>query len=611
MKSMIESNLEILQQNPFHIIDPINENEVHYKFAGYDQSTQEEFFMDSDGRFFMIKPELDETFSPDLYKRELIFIFGVYGLDEIKYIIELANKNTTFIIIEPEKSFFYHALNRKDMSFLNKINNVSVVIKPIDDLPTIVDKLFQTQLIYRAKNIRFYSTYFYRHYHSSILSRMITIISSGLTYKLFVLGNSIEDSIKGLRQNLHNIRYLPRSKDFAKLKGLFSGNPAFVVSAGPSLDKNIHWLKKAKDKGVIIAVDTIFQKLLSNGIVPDFLTSIERTEEVYRYFYQDKLIPSSVTLVGPLVLRPEIFREYPGRYIIPMRDMVGEYMWLADKLLNLTNEYFMQLGVSCAHVAFSLAHHIGSNPIILVGQDLAYGEDLSHTHSSGTIYDNDDLDNLNNSPIEVDGYYGGKVSSRKVWVDFKKWFELEITSHNLKVINATEGGAKIDHTEQIPLNEAVERYCSNNDVNLDVVRVLDKQPNYPFDKMVFINNLQAEIQHLHEIEDFTKSAEKRLQEIVLDPSANKTALLDVLNNLKTNDELISRLWDNKLVFHNLQAFIVQTMQTLNSIPQVLTFESIKANYDLQCNFCYTTHKVLDMIIQILEKNYEEYKTVLE
>ena len=40
------------------------------------------------------------------------------------------------------------------------------------------------------------------------------------------------------------------------------GYPAFIVSAGPSLDKNIDMLKAVKGRGMIMAVDTAIKPLL-------------------------------------------------------------------------------------------------------------------------------------------------------------------------------------------------------------------------------------------------------------------------------------------------------------------------------------------------------------
>ena len=51
--------------------------------------------------------------------------------------------------------------------------------------------------------------------------------------------------------------------------------PAFIVSAGPSLDKNIDELKNIKGRGVIMAVDTAIKPLLKKGIVPDIVASVD------------------------------------------------------------------------------------------------------------------------------------------------------------------------------------------------------------------------------------------------------------------------------------------------------------------------------------------------
>lgn len=608
MKNVIEQNMEILSKSLFRFIDAIEPQEVNYEFVGADLGAQEEFFQDKEERVYLIKPEFDDTVRPNRDKRELFFIFGVYGLEEIKYLMEQANENTAFVIIEPEKSFFFHALRTKDMRFLHR-NNVALVVKSLTDIPTVVDYIFQTQLIYLVKNIRFYTTFFYRHYNSAILKQLISLISTGLTYKLFSIGNSIEDSLIGLQQNMHNIRYLPKSKDFSKLKGAFSGKPAILIAAGPSLDKNVHLLRLAHGRCIIIAVDTICRKLLKNGITPDFMVSMERLEQVYRYFYKDQDIPSSVTLVGPLLLTPQIYENFKGRYIIPMRHLVGEYMWLAEKILNLSDEFFLSIGLSCAHISLGIANHLGCTPLVLVGQDLAFGEDYTHTHSQDTIY-SDGIDADPFEPIsEVDGYYGGKVQSRKLWIDFRKWFELEIASKGIYVINATEGGARIANTEQMPLEEVIKKYCSGDAI--DIGGTLDNLPDYPFDKEKFMYNLDIEIVELEQLLQFARDVEANLNSIELRPEASQNELLEVIERLSKNDELMRRIWENKLVLHNLISFVVQTMQTLYTIPQLLSYESVKANYDLQCDFSSTVRRVLEMIIDILKKNYDEYPYVLK
>jgi len=48
-----------------------------------------------------------------------------------------------------------------------------------------------------------------------------------------------------------------------------------IVSAGPSLRKNMHLLREAKDKAIIIATQTMLRPLIDMGIEPHYVTSLD------------------------------------------------------------------------------------------------------------------------------------------------------------------------------------------------------------------------------------------------------------------------------------------------------------------------------------------------
>ena len=58
-------------------------------------------------------------------------------------------------------------------------------------------------------------------------------------------------------------------------------NPVFIVASGPSLDKDIEWIKKNQDKAVVFACGSAIMPLLRNGIQPDF--SVETVSNAGRY----------------------------------------------------------------------------------------------------------------------------------------------------------------------------------------------------------------------------------------------------------------------------------------------------------------------------------------
>lgn len=230
------------------------------------------------------------------------------------------------------------------------------------------------------KSIKFYFTTYYREHGLNVSLELVKKAKETVKYKALLLGNSIEDSLLGFNQTMSNISCLLRSKDVSHLKNTFANKPAIIVSAGPSLNKNIAKLKDMKNKAIVIAVDTIASRLCNEGIIPDFICSVEREVETYTYFYENKQYPSETTLVGPMVLYPPIFEEFKGDIILPMREHVGEFNWIR-KVFDIHGENYIETGNSCAHVAFGFAKHIGASPIVLVGQDLAFGSTTEQSHA--------------------------------------------------------------------------------------------------------------------------------------------------------------------------------------------------------------------------------------
>jgi len=59
----------------------------------------------------------------------------------------------------------------------------------------------------------------------------------------------------------------------------------------------------------------------------------------------------------------------------------------------------------------------------------------------------------------VEGYYGKPVPTNLGLASFLTVFNAMVKNSDKKIINATEGGAKIQGTEQIPLKTVIEKYC--------------------------------------------------------------------------------------------------------------------------------------------------------
>jgi hypothetical protein len=597
--TLFDRNVQILTLNPSHWIGSLDEHLLTHQFVEKDEDGTD-YFLTVDQKVIAIKDEFDPEQKPNSLKRELVFAIGVHSINELTQLYQNMSKESVLIIVEPNISFFYHSLHYKDMS-LFKFSNVLLFTDDLMNFKVFLERVFSTSLIYLAKNIRFYLTNYYRKYDIEKCREIINQIRETIKYKAMAYGNSVEDSLTGLKHNLQNMKQLLRSKDVSKLKNVFQGKPAVIVAAGPSLNKNINQLKQIKNRAVVIAVDTIADRLIKEGIIPDFVCSIEREKETYTYFYEGKYFPKETTLVGPLLLYPKIFEEFPGDIAIPMRHNVGEYIWLRD-ILGLSSDSEFSMGLSCAHVAFGFAVHIGASPIILVGQDLAFGSSKEQSHAGGTIYDDKNFVQQvfsNIETVEVEGYYGQKVLSTRTWVNFKKWFENEIIQKDLFVINATEGGARIENTIQKPLAEAIEEYCQTEIGSAK--DLLNTVPNYPIEKEQVYNVLLKERDMLKELHQLFKKQLEKVQKIKIYDSFNEKDLLAVLKRLQKTDSLFGKIQQHWLLRHNLQPVIVTTLWKLYDIEQVLSVETMRRNKEIQIEFLTVSVFVMDKIVELLDE----------
>lgn len=233
--------------------------------------------------------------------------------------------------------------------------------------------------------------------------------------------------------------------------------PVIIVSAGPSLDKNIEQLKTAKGHCLILAVDTAIKHLMKRDIMPDLTITVEPIKPVEHYAdRRTELIPA----IFDIESNPEIVGKHKSRVLLyNCRDYVKNLLEAVGKQIpeNIPS------GGSVATAAFATVRALGSRTVIMIGQDLAYSGESTHAGGVESKGINNDI-----GYEMIDGYYGEKVRSRSDWLGYLRWFESSIESahaadEKFTVIDATEGGAAIKGTIRMPLAEAIDKYCRNAD----------------------------------------------------------------------------------------------------------------------------------------------------
>lgn len=250
---------------------------------------------------------------------------------------------------------------------------------------------------------------------------------------------------------MENFPFMMKGTPFKRLIGAFKDVPAIVVSAGPSLEKNLHLLPGLKKNALIIGAGSVMDTLRLYGITPHLMGSFDGGPNNYKHF--EKLKTEELRLVFTGDIYPQITREFKG-HLIPL-----------EPSNKRTYDYFKQfgapelgeakIGASVANMGLDVAVRLGCNPIILIGQDLAFQDGKSHAEGNAFM----SLECEYQSTIKVKGNVEETVITNSVWYSMLKHFESQIANYtDIKIINATEGGAYIKGTEVSALLEVKEKY---------------------------------------------------------------------------------------------------------------------------------------------------------
>lgn len=385
-------------------------------------------------------------------------VFAIFGLGYVGYLLELSRlfPDNLIIIYEPDETILFKQMrvpqmlelvHRKNIYWIIGKNRKAILCKTMDermDYTNGVDivygcipnykKVFEEEWKFFCEQIHVAKMYMN-------VSRNTRIVSEEKRGKCI----------------LYNIEDLAGQADVLNLIAAFkdinvSQYPAIVVAAGPSLDKNIEELCPYQDQVFIICVDSAIRTVLKYGIVPDLLVCVDpiKNPDLFANEY-GKNIP----LITHLCCNYKITKICGGRKFYSSD---GE-----EYIKRIYSKYGKQAGMlptggTVANNAFSLLRLIGFETIILIGQDLAYPGKQLHTAEANAEYE---LDEEDNKYFYVEGIDGKPVLSETNMTLYKKWYEEQVEKFpNIKIIDATEGGALIKGTEIMTLKAALKQNCN-------------------------------------------------------------------------------------------------------------------------------------------------------
>lgn len=402
------------------------------------------------------KPHLD-SMGEALSMSRMVAALGLGSGRLFAEIVERTGPQTFVLLIEPDIDLFAAVIAEEDFSKAFRQPKVCLAVGEKPHAATII-KAESELSVFTITDCSVienpWSAPLYIEYFNEVKDRISHLMKMGgqNAATLAQMDDSWRDNV------LENLPAIIKSAPVMSLFGRFSGMPGVVVAAGPSLSKNIWWLGALKGRGVIIAVDTAVRALLSAGITPDIVVSLDSQFNNYLHLKGVKL-PDTLMAFNPVSF-PQIVKEHEGPmvftgYTYPLVE------WLETVIGELGS---VRAGGSVATSAFDLAVKMGCSPVVLIGQDLCYS--TRATHAEGTLYETETRAGLNTrlddaivagatGVVDLFGREALALGKMEAW---RQWFELVILGVDQPVFNATEGGTPIQGASPVSMAEVVARH---------------------------------------------------------------------------------------------------------------------------------------------------------
>lgn len=548
--------------------------------------------------------EWSEQFECDEMNDNSVII--VYGLSDGKSILKLCEKRPAcrVIVYEPCQDIFWKAMEYKEVAELAERKNVCLIVKGVCEeyffhaLQSILD-YSNFQLVVQAV-LPNYLQLFRQEYQEMLdVYKSVVELIIFTRNTMILRGVEIQHNAYGLARDMMESNSIIQLVDIMKKKEM-EDIPAILVAAGPSLDKNVEDLKKARGKAFLMVVDTALNTVLEHGIIPDLTISIDSRKPLNLFKNAEfKKIPIALSMNS----NKEIVKKNHARHFYE----VDEQNYLT-RIIEKLGKDTIQLpsGGSVANNALSLLYEMGFRTIILVGQDLAYPGGVEHAEAAYGK-GNDKIDTNKKKYIEVEDNFGNRVMTEANMNIYRKWIENYITAYDeLKVINATEGGAKIAGTKFISLSEAIGQYCKKD---FDAKQLLDIEPYFTEEERnKFICEIKEIPEEMGKLGQLIKDTQKLYRKV---DSLNGKGKHNSMQMKKAMDEIAAynEKIDESFVSCMLQAYVAQTDYEIQG--ELLKYKENESTLKLINDFVEQGQKLLNAYQDAIQQLKEDLPLIME
>ncbi|EOV7246049.1 6-hydroxymethylpterin diphosphokinase MptE-like protein [Campylobacter jejuni] len=481
-----------------------------------------------------LEEELNFFYQSILEKTPRYPFVCIYGIGNALLIKNLAKHYKHLFVFESEIELFILALSTIDLSEELKVYKVVLFDCVAKDLEIQIAMIFDQQSIleYLSLYEMFISSHYYlKYYETSILSlnelciKSASVAIRNANISCFLPLLTYEQFLQNIPSMLESI---PFQRILSQRKNKFDN--AIVVSAGPSLAKQLPLLKAYQDKAVIFCADGALSMLEKEGIIPDYVTNLDFTDLAMKFFQNKENLKQSIIALE-CATHPNVARSLKAENCMIILRNKALY-----QRFNLSDFGYIDTGTHVSHFSYTLALALGFKNIIMIGQDLAFDE-KGNSHSQGFSYGEQFSGEKTVPTLKTQAYAGkGEVLTHITWNDYRIKLEylFACNSKEAKFYNATEGGARINFTEELSFKECCEKLLTKFKPKFELPKSLTKNRS---DKLL--------VKFKEKIQKDQENAKRFLNDAL--------ALKQILENILSKDFILPLEFLEK-VYQNIENF---------------------------------------------------------